>query len=64
MLIYDIVSILRILEGRGCLENVTESDVLVQKGSSNEEVIVNITIHPVDVMEILYVTLVIEDTEG
>ena len=60
----DIVSILRILEGRGCLENVTESDVLVQKGSSSEEVIVNITLHPVDVMEILYVTLVIEDTEG
>ena len=60
----DIVSILRLLEGRGCLENVTESDVVVARGTSSDEVLVNITIRPVDVMEILYVTLVIEDTEG
>ena len=60
----DIVEILRILESRGCLENVTESDVVVGKGNTNEEVTLNITLRPIDVMEILYVTLVIEDTEG
>ena len=58
----DIVERLRMLENFGSLYNVTNEDVVVSVGNTQEEVTVSLTIRPLDVMEILYLTVIIDDS--
>ena len=50
----------RDLEARGAIENFAVEDIEVLRGEDKDAVVVNVKVQPIDSMEKLYMTVVVE----